>query len=126
MSYAKWNDLEPKSPQQNMEQTCLKIQNMQHKQTLINSNRVVVIDVYGDWCGPCKAISPQYGEMAKKYNRPGKCLLVKEDVDMELSQNIRGVPCFLFFKDGKYMESVTGADLQQVENKLLPLLSDVQ
>lgn len=129
MSYARYSDLGdngPKTDQAMIDAVCPKIQNAQHKQQLVQTNRVVCIDVYGDWCGPCKAIAPQFVEMAQKYNRPSKCALVKEDVDMHLSQNIRGVPCFLFFKDGQYVDSVTGADMQAVEGKLLQLLADVQ
>ncbi len=129
MSYKKYSDLGDKTPkvdQTMMDAVCTKILNMQHKQQLVQSNRVVCIDVSGSWCQPCKQIKPLYQEMSKKYSRPGKCALVWEDVDDKLSQNIRGVPCFLFFKDSQYVYSVTGADLQAVEGKLLQLLADVQ
>ena len=127
--YAKYKNLGDKGPQMDpslMESVCPSLTSMEHKQNVIRNNRVVVIDVYGDWCGPCKAIAPAYAELAKKYSRPGECILVKENLDLKLSQNIRGVPMFLFFKKGQFVDSVTGADLtgeEGVERKLQQLLS---
>lgn len=127
-NYKKWNDLTDNTPKVNQEfinSICPHIQTLQQKQELIQSNRVVCIDVYGDWCQPCKIIEPEYANLAKRFNRQGKCMLAKEDVDLQLSQNIQGVPCFLFFKDGRYIDSITGGDMPMVENKLLQLLSNV-
>ena len=128
--YAKYKDLgdkEPKMDPKVMDSLCPKLTSMDHKKHVIGNNRVCVIDVYGDWCGPCKAIAPAYAALAQKYGKPGQCALVKEDIDMKLSSNIRGVPTFLFFKEGQYVDSVTGADLtgpEGVEAKLQRLLSN--
>jgi thioredoxin 1 len=123
-TYKNLGDKNTKTTTNNLE--CLSISNMEHKMKLIKNNTVCVIDVYGDWCGPCKTIAPQYAEMARKYNRDGVCVLVKENADLKLSTNVRGVPTFQFFKNGQYVDSVTGADLngpEGVEKKLLALLS---
>jgi thioredoxin 1 len=127
-NYKKWNDLSDNTPKVNQEfinSLCPHIQTLQQKQELIQTNRVVCIDVYGDWCQPCKIIDPHFANLAKKYNRQGKCMLAKENVDLQLSQNIQGVPCFLFFKDGRYIDSITGGDMPMVEDKILHLLSNI-
>lgn len=128
--YAKYSDLGDKTPKmdQNMMDALVQsITTREQKQSLIGGNRVCVIDVHADWCGPCKQIAPMYVELAKKYSRPGVCVLAKENIELELSQNIRGVPTFLFFKDGQYVDVVTGADMtgdEGVEKKLLALLTN--
>ena len=128
--YAKYSDLGDKTPkvdQAQLDAVCPTLRSAEEKNKIISTNRVVVIDIYADWCGPCKAIAPQFAEMARKYSRPGVCALVKENVDQKLSQNIRGVPTFLFFKEGQYVDSITGADLtgdEGVEKKLISLLSN--
>jgi thiol-disulfide isomerase/thioredoxin len=127
-NYAKYKDLgdnNPKMNKQTMESLCPSITTLEQKQQFISNNKICVIDIYGDWCGPCKEIAPAYAELSKKYGRSGICLLCKEDIDLNLTQNIKGVPMFLFYKNGQFVDSVTGADLtgnDGVESKLVALL----
>ena len=65
MSYAKYNSLgiKPAGPSSsNFELYSLK--DNDEKQQAIMKNRVCIIDVYGDWCGPCKLIEPKVGAVA--------------------------------------------------------------
>jgi thioredoxin 1 len=101
------------------------IQSLAHKNELINSNRIFVVDISADWCGPCKDIAPRYAEMAQRYNRPGVCLLAKEDVDMKFSPSVRGVPFFQFYYNGRFVSSITGADIDGVEAKLNELIQQL-
>lgn len=98
------------------------IQSKSEKDTLIKSNKLVVVDIYGEWCGPCKRCAPQYAEFAQKYNRPGKCMLVKEDVDMKFTDDITGVPMFQFFINGTLDGVITGANMKAVEAKIIELM----
>ena len=99
----------------------------QDRDNIIASNKIVVIDNYTDWCGPCKQCAPQYAVLAKTYNSPGLCVLVKEDVDTKIGGHpvpIRGVPCFHFYINGFFQKDmvVTGADINLVEQTLAKLL----
>ena len=98
------------------------IESSDHKKYLISNNKVVVVDVYGDWCGPCKAIEGKYNQMAQQYSRGGLCAVVKEDVDKKISTGVRGVPLFQFFFKGQPAGVITGADIGSVEKKLMQLL----
>ncbi len=101
------------------------IENSDHKNQLINSNRIAIIDCYGDFCQPCKMIAPAYEELAKKYRRDGVCVLAKEDIKIGLSPDVRGVPTFFIYKDGQIVDKVVGADLtseEGVEAKLLKVI----
>jgi thioredoxin 1 len=98
----------------------------EHKINTITNNRIVVVDVYADWCGPCKMISPQILELAKKYNRPGQCIVCKEDAELELSPEVTGLPTFLFYIDGKKVgEQIVGADVKSVEERIIGHLSSL-
>lgn len=99
------------------------IESRAHKEKLIRENEVVLVDIYGDWCGPCKMIEPRFNEMAQKYSRPGICILIKEDVDANITEGIKGVPMFQFYHQGKYHSHIMGADIDKVEATLMGLLS---
>lgn len=102
----------------------VKITSVSQKEGIINTNRVCVIDIYADWCGPCKQIAPEYAKLAKKYNQDKACILCKENIDDGLIErtSITGVPTFLFFKSGKFVNKIVGCDMEQVESLILQLI----
>lgn len=113
----------PSGPPPSGHPEVVEIQSLEHKKHFINTHKVCVVKIHADWCQPCKAIAPRYGQMAQKYNRPGVCALVAENADLNLS-NVRGVPTHQFFKNGQYVnQDVVGADINAVEKKLMELLS---
>lgn len=101
------------------------IQNSQHKAHIIANNRIVCIDIYAHWCGPCKQTSPSYSVLASNYSKEGICAIVKQDFDrLEPSERagINGIPIFRFYFDGKPVDEVIGADIPLVEEKIKGLL----
>lgn len=69
----------------------------------------VIVDFWAQWCSPCKAMMPvleQYSETE------GAVEVVKVNVDEEpdISQeyNIRGIPTFIYFEDGKVVNKQVG------------------
>lgn len=131
-NYAKYKDLgdrqefmntEKEQPRQQPRQEEIEsIENGEHKKWLIQNNKVVVVDIYGDWCGPCKQIEPKYNELAQKYSRARECAIVKENVDKKISPTVRGVPTFQFFFKGQPAGIITGANIANVEQKIIQLL----
>ncbi len=126
--YAKYNSLGPKQVPKMPE--CMDIQDLGHRKKVITDNTVVCIDLYAKWCEPCKVISPKFAELAQKYNNPGKCLFVKEDVELELTRDcsINGIPAFIFYKNGSIVRNdntplvIVGGDLDKVEMVLKKLI----
>ena len=64
----------------------------------------VIIDVYTDWCGPCKFIAP----ILEKLEEEGLIKVIRVDLDENrpLGQmfGITAIPTLLFFKNGKLLE----------------------
>lgn len=96
---------------------------IEDKMYLIQNNKVCVVDVYADWCGPCKIVSPLFSKLFAKYNIPSICILAKENVDLKLSPSIQVVPSFQFFLNGQLESVISGADITLVENKIVELIN---
>ncbi|ETS83579.1 hypothetical protein PFICI_05455 [Pestalotiopsis fici W106-1] len=87
----------------------------------LKDNKVVMLDCFATWCGPCKAIAPILANHSndEKYK---DVFFAKIDVDdlPELSQElgIRAMPTFMLFKDGEKADELVGAN----PNALVTLL----
>lgn len=85
-------------------------------------DKIVVIDFWATWCGPCKMIGPVFEKISD--TKAGETLgFYKVDVD-EQSQiaqevGIRAMPTFVFFKNGEKIETVVGADLTKLQVRTL-------
>jgi len=74
-------------------------------------DRLVVLDFYATWCGPCRVIGPEVVNFATLYPQ---VLFLKVDVDecddVAVEYNIESMPTFLFIKQSKVIESFSGAN----------------
>lgn len=107
--------------QEKQEKNVLEIMSEQQRMQILAQNRVVCIDIYADWCGPCKKTAPAYATIANNYSRPGECAVVKYNLDnipAEKKQMINGIPLFQFYVDRKMVDTVIGADMAKIEEKL--------
>lgn len=69
-----------------------------------------VIDMYADWCGPCKMMAPIFEEIAKQYE--GKVKMGKLNVDDSPQTpgrfGVSGIPTLIFLKDGQEVGRLVG------------------
>ena len=72
---------------------------------------ITVVDFWATWCGPCRMIAPILDQLASEYN--GRVKVAKLDVDTNsktaMRFNVRSIPMLLFFKDGKVVDQIVGA-----------------
>ena len=92
---------------------------------VLNSEDLVLVDFWAEWCGPCKAIAPTVKALADEYAgklRVGK-LNVDENPSAPAKYGIRGIPALLLFKEGQVVEQVVGvrpkADIKAVIDRAL-------
>ncbi|MDR1679948.1 MAG: thioredoxin [Prevotellaceae bacterium] len=90
----------------------------------IAANKVVLVDFWAEWCGPCRMIAPLVGELATEYEN--KAVIGKVDVDEnpEVCEKygIRNIPTLLFFKNGELVDKVVGAAQKSVLKEKLDAL----
>jgi thioredoxin 1 len=76
----------------------------------IKKNKVVLVDFWANWCGPCRALAPTIEELAKESS--GKVLISKLDVDENPATAERfqvfSIPTMILFKEGKETERLVG------------------
>ena len=89
----------------------LEVDDRNFDETVINSEKPVIVDFWAEWCGPCRMIAPIMEEISQEYS--DKVVVAKCDVDnspqITLKYGIRNIPTVLFFKDGKVADKQVGA-----------------
>jgi thioredoxin 1 len=77
---------------------------------LINSDKIVLVDFFATWCGPCQMLAPVLKQV--KDNLGERITILKIDVDknQELASQyqVRGVPTMLLFQKGKQLWRQSG------------------
>jgi len=94
---------------------------------VVKSKLPVVIDFWATWCPPCKIIEPIVDELAEEFG--DKVIVGKMDADENpdvVGQlNVMSLPTMLFFKDGKPVKTLIGAQGKQTYKKAIEeLLSE--
>jgi thioredoxin 1 len=78
---------------------------------VLHSTSPVLVDVWADWCEPCKVIALIVEALASEYD--GQLKVMKLDVDSNLrtasAYGVQSIPTLLLFKDGKLAERIVGA-----------------
>lgn len=88
--------------------------------TLLN-NKIVLVDFYATWCGPCKMQSPILHEFKDEVK--DKVEIIKVDVDQnpEIAKDfgILSIPTLLLIKEGELVEKTVGLSTKAQLSEML-------
>jgi len=97
-----------------------------------SQKRLVLVDFWAEWCGPCKNLLPVLEKLAEEYN--GQFLLAKINADeqqmLSAQFGVRSLPTVMVVKDGQPIDGFTGAqpepEVRALLDKHLPKTWDLQ
>lgn len=76
---------------------------------VLKSDKLVLVDFWAEWCGPCRALGPKLEEISEEMSN---VRIVKINVDENRETpakfGVQGIPTMILFKDGELVEQIVG------------------
>ena len=91
--------------------------NIQNFKDTVQNNKVVMVDFWAPWCGPCRMIAPIIEELSEEYKDKDVTIAkVNTDEAPEIAGEfgIRSIPTVIFFKNGEVVDAMIGAAPKQI------------
>ena len=80
-------------------------------QEVLQSDVPVLVDFWAVWCGPCRMVAPHVEAVAEEFAGVAKVCKVDVDKESDIASRygIMSIPTLVFFKGGKPVDQIVGA-----------------
>jgi thioredoxin 1 len=91
------------------------------EQSVLGSEKPVLVDFWAEWCGPCRMIAPSVEAVAEQFEGRAGFFKMNVDENMNVPQQygIRGIPTLIVFKGGQEQERIVGAVTREAIAKVV-------
>ena len=91
------------------------------EEEVVKSDKVVLIDFWASWCGPCRMMSPVIDQIAEEMGDSAKvCKInIDEQQNLAVKYNVMSIPTFVVLKNGKEVGRTVGVQDKQEIIKML-------
>jgi len=95
----------------------IKITDENFEEKVLKSEKLVLVDFYADWCGPCRAFAPIIEKLSEEVQDivVGK-INVDDNQETTIKYEITSIPTIIIFKQGEVQREIAGMrDLQELK-----------
>ena len=94
----------------------------------IKSGDKFIVDMYADWCGPCRMLGPIVEKVSEQFKNEGHEVSIykfniEEDKNLAMELGVRSIPYIKVFKGGENVQNRVGvlseAQIIEIANSLL-------
>jgi thioredoxin 1 len=82
--------------------------------SVLKNHKLVLIDFWAPWCGPCRKVSPILDEISNECGLWVGKLNVDENPVKSAEYSVTSIPYMVLFKSGKPVKTITGAKPKHV------------
>jgi thioredoxin 1 len=99
------------------------ITNIEELKKVVEDNRVVLIDLFANWCGPCMQMLPIVEELSTEQTIPFYKVDIDKVPEAKEFTGAKAVPMIIIFKDGRKKEFAFGVNSKEtIQNKIQRVL----
>lgn len=93
---------------------------------VLKSEKLVLVDFWASWCGPCQMMAPILDELAEDNDLRDKIKIAKLNIETKegreiaLRYRVMSIPNMKVFKEGKVVKEIVGArSKEEIKRELL-------
>tara|TARA_B100000401_G_C52753226_1_gene694292 strand:- start:115 stop:432 length:318 start_codon:yes stop_codon:yes gene_type:complete len=102
----------------------LEITDENFEETVLKTDKPVLVDFWAAWCGPCRMVGPIIDELSDEYK--DKAVVGKVDIDSNQQYaakfGVRNIPTVLIFKNGELVDRKVGVSTKSDYSNILDTL----